>query len=781
MKPHDPNLSRVLLSFFFLLTFSLGYASSAIGDPGCEYSSDLPVMEDDECDFELGTPVVECMTGDLESGDSYTVTIPYTGILPGAQLTTGGDDGCFNDFITLSGNDPAITADGAIVLTTLEWPYTSCWSLRVVSENCGVDVTVSGPSERCYPECYFQMTSSGTKECLTTTDDADLYTVAIEFWGTLPDAVITAGNDDECTNGSITISGDDPTTTSHGEIILTSTEAITCWSLKVVSESCGVEKTSFGIPPACGIQCNVEFGEPEYQCLYENTGSDATYRVHIPYTGSLEQAVVTAGSDECITDFLFYDPAEWRYAELVLSVPQSSPCWSVNVSSAYCDVDISLSGTSPECLPICDFELGEPEVKCWIDYTLFEYDVVIPYTGRLTDAVLSAGTDDECSNGFIAISGDNPITKADGKIRLRTLESPFTSCWSLRITSEDCGVDTIIHGLSPTADCTYESSFMLSTANFEFLDEFQYRVTLPYFGTFPGAVLTAGSDGFCTNEFIEIGGDDPGTTPNGEITLTTYQSAPCWSIFISSPESDMVFMQGGSSPIFQCEADAGTISFLNSDSAMTYCVDDSLPSTIDVFVEESEPTSTLSTYWVATDPNSTIIAFTNNPNTVASFNLDTWGIGTYFLYRLQFDPDASNAVQLRNDFLSGEVININDLTGCFDKSNFLILIGVSCSQELHRGMEGSTSIDQNDFLSVSPNPTDEGEITLSFRISEPGPTRIDLYDSSGRLIQNLYDASTADGDVHTFGIDINNLPVGTYFCRLTSPTAVTGTKLLISR
>jgi len=98
------------------------------------------------CPLTLGTPLVECST-ETEGDDEYTVTIPYTGIAPDATLTAGASDNCTNGSITISGDDPTLTSDGTIVLTTSE--AISCWSISIESPSC--DLVLEGDAPSCEP------------------------------------------------------------------------------------------------------------------------------------------------------------------------------------------------------------------------------------------------------------------------------------------------------------------------------------------------------------------------------------------------------------------------------------------------------------------------------------------------------------------------------------------------------------------------------------------------------------------------------------------------------
>lgn len=98
------------------------------------------------CDLTLGTPVVTC-SENTDGDDIYTVAIFFTGTAPGATISTGNSAECTNAGITISGDDPATSQNGTIVLTANEGD--GCWSISIQSSLC--DLSLSGDAPNCSP------------------------------------------------------------------------------------------------------------------------------------------------------------------------------------------------------------------------------------------------------------------------------------------------------------------------------------------------------------------------------------------------------------------------------------------------------------------------------------------------------------------------------------------------------------------------------------------------------------------------------------------------------
>jgi|GEM_PF-1767054 len=102
------------------------------------------------------------------------------------------------------------------------------------------------------------------------------------------------------------------------------------------------------------------------------------------------------------------------------------------------------------------------------------------------------------------------------------------------------------------------------------------------------------------------------------------------------------------------------------------------------------------------------------------------------------------------------------------------------TQTLHFGTETKQgSILQtsgNGLLEVFPTPA-TGRVNIRYELPKDGPVQLALYDAVGRLVRQLEDSESNAGP-HNLQVDIQTLPAGTYFVRLTTE-AFQATKPLI--
>ena len=91
----------------------------------------------------------------------------------------------------------------------------------------------------------------------------------------------------------------------------------------------------------------------------------------------------------------------------------------------------------------------------------------------------------------------------------------------------------------------------------------------------------------------------------------------------------------------------------------------------------------------------------------------------------------------------------------------------------------SESINNNEEISISnyPNPFNP-ETTISFWLPQGGNTKLIVYDVLGREVLSLADAFFEEGK-HEIRFDGNNLSIGIYFYRLTTPLKTITKKMLL--
>ena len=71
-------------------------------------------------------------------------------------------------------------------------------------------------------------------------------------------------------------------------------------------------------------------------------------------------------------------------------------------------------------------------------------------------------------------------------------------------------------------------------------------------------------------------------------------------------------------------------------------------------------------------------------------------------------------------------------------------------------------------LKFFPNPVSTGAANLSFRLSEPRTTEINLYDISGKLIQTVIPPSNLYPKTYQYPVDLSNVPDGMYLLAVTT-------------
>jgi len=88
------------------------------------------------------------------------------------------------------------------------------------------------------------------------------------------------------------------------------------------------------------------------------------------------------------------------------------------------------------------------------------------------------------------------------------------------------------------------------------------------------------------------------------------------------------------------------------------------------------------------------------------------------------------------------------------------------------------------WLTAYPNPTRLG-LNISYNIVSAAPTRLRVYDASGKVVTNLWDAARSRGQYVTRwnGLAANGrqVPAGVYFVKLESGDTRLTQKLIIQR
>ncbi len=333
-------------------------ATAALGEP-----VSTPGNNDGEIDVSVmgGVPnyvyLVTRNGSGYTSGTSANENFTVTGLIEGTYVITITDQNSCqvltNEVILLDGVDPCAGLGGDTDNDGICDDNDPCPLLPDLENGdpCGVNGTVENCE--CVEECDLSL-GTPIVDCVDNTSGDDDYTVTIFYSGSAPGAVLSVADIFGCDNENITISGDDPSTDPNGSIVLTINESESCWGLSIVSDLCDFEIN--GTSPDCAPPpCGLSLGAAVVACV-ENTEGVDDYTVSIPYSGIASGATFTFGDDDLCTNENISsdgdDPTTVANGTIVLTIPESESCWSINIQSESCD--INLSGASPSCTD--DFE-----------------------------------------------------------------------------------------------------------------------------------------------------------------------------------------------------------------------------------------------------------------------------------------------------------------------------------------------------------------------------------------------------------------------------------------
>ncbi len=127
--------------------------------------------------------------------------------------------------------------------------------------------------------------------------------------------------------------------------------------------------------------------------------------------------------------------------------------------------------------------------------------------------------------------------------------------------------------------------------------------------------------------------------------------------------------------------------------------------------------------------------------------------------------------------------NPKDLVFC-GEDNFLYAI-TTCDGTYRTpvdisGAEGpSTGAVPGPGVSVSGNPV-IGTASVSFSVPSGGTVRLDVFDTTGRLVKTLADGEVAGG-THSEMMDLSSIPPGVFFLRLTTEEGIVADRFTLCR
>ncbi len=83
-------------------------------------------------------------------------------------------------------------------------------------------------------------------------------------------------------------------------------------------------------------------------------------------------------------------------------------------------------------------------------------------------------------------------------------------------------------------------------------------------------------------------------------------------------------------------------------------------------------------------------------------------------------------------------------------------------------------------LTAFPNPF-TNHVTLSFRVIQPGPANLRIYDMNGKLVSTLFNGVAGKSVIQQVNWEVGNLPAGIYISRLQTANGVSEQKLVLRR
>ncbi|MBK9627209.1 MAG: lamin tail domain-containing protein [Flavobacteriales bacterium] len=472
------------------------------------------------CGISLDPEIAVCNTVTSGPGDTYDLSIPYTGMEGGTAVVNNGASG------TISGDDPAVVANGTVVISGID----EADSYNVTFTAPCDAFSVSGSAPICEP---IPTTALVVNEIL-----AD------------PDATLGDANGD----GVVDTSDDEFVELVNSGGVA---EDISDWTLSDGTSERHVFPLGTVVPAGCAI---VVFGGGTPTGLFGgavvqvatggyigmNNGGD-----DIILKDPLGQVVFTvtygaAGTDQSLN----LDPEITGVAYLEHS---TIPAAAGALFSPGTLVDGStFSGCT---LPACAITLGAESTNCitFTSGTTDTYDLSIPYTG------MQAGTSVINNSGSGSIGGDDPAVVANGTIVISGISEAdnynlafSTPCAALTVsgTAPSCDPPPCALVLDPeSAVCNSITEGPTDT----------YDLSIPYTG------MQAGTSVINNSGSGSIGGDDPAVVANGTIVISGISESDAYDVAFDVPCETLTV--SGAAP--DCEP-VPTLTIINFDAAANW-------------------------------------------------------------------------------------------------------------------------------------------------------------------------------------------------------------------
>ncbi len=443
------------------------------------------------CGITLGTASTSCSAetpGDL---DTYTVSIPYTGVQAGVTVINNSGSG------TVGGDDPAVVSDGVITISGIS--ETDNYAIAF-SSPCG-SLSVSGTAPGCDPACGITF-GTATTSCVTSTTGVDTYELSIPYTGIQAGVTVT-------NNGaSGTVGGDDPATVSSGVILVSGISEADGYNVSL-SSPCQ-DLTVNGAAPAClpafaGQVINFDdvagwtqgsAAITSYAANHQYAGTNWTF------TGGQALRNTTADTDGFPGALGTYS---WRLRDV------ADVDWRATYQGGGAVTEFGFKARRWD---------GSPTPNYGVTYSTDGGATWSASGIDITNTTLNNASDWIAFRAFIP----TPLAVAPGQFQVRISSTTIGE----RIMIDDFQFDV---ELGP---CALGIGTVTATCDAQTGGVDTYTLSIPYTGVQPGIVVsnTSGSG--------SVGGDDPATVADGTIVITGISETDNYAVGFNTPCNTLV-------------------------------------------------------------------------------------------------------------------------------------------------------------------------------------------------------------------------------------------------
>ena len=382
--------------------------------------------------------------------DNVTIEIAYTGIDQNASIENNGGG-------TISGNNPAITENGTILIFGLGEGDT--WDISITGGQCNLQSTGTVPSLQCDPDfCGITSIQNGSEAsiiCASNTNGGanDNVTVQIAYLGV--DSNITVTN-----NGLGTIGGDNPATVANGVIEINGLKEGDNWNITLSGGVCNLSSTgtvgaNYCDPVPCGIT-DIESGAEASITCQSNTAGNGNDNVliEIGYMGIDPSAVVINNGGGTIGG---NNPATVTNGTITISGLKEGDTWDISISGGLCSLQSTGTVAADLCEPsncgVTDIESGNEVHFICLENTTANTDEVIiqiDYAGVDPGVTL-------INSGAGVVGGDNPKNTPDGTIEITGIQEGQS--WNITLSGNGCNLTSsgMVSGTTCTPTTTSDS------------------------------------------------------------------------------------------------------------------------------------------------------------------------------------------------------------------------------------------------------------------------------------------------------------------------------------